>query len=91
MAGTVSAQVIGTHLFVRNVGAEGITLTGVSTNEAGLLIEPTGMDDADVPLKPREEHEIHLSPSFSHPSYVDFVLEWIDNTGTSRRTVRVNI
>jgi hypothetical protein len=77
---------------VVNVSPEEITLTKVTTDVANLLFEPTGLEaGGGVALLPGEIHEIMVTTGLSHPKHVDCDIEYIDDTGTRTRTVRLKV
>jgi hypothetical protein len=83
--------VIGSQLVVVNTGPEKITLTNVTTDVANLLTEPTGLEAGGVALLPGERHQIMVTTDLSQPKHVDCDIEYIDDTGTRTRTVRLKV
>jgi hypothetical protein len=76
---------------VVNTGPDKITLTNVTTDVENLVVPPTGLEAGGVGLLPGERHEIMIVTDLSQPKHVDFDIEYIDDTGTSTRTVRLKI
>jgi hypothetical protein len=87
---SVSQIVAGNHLIITNRGPEEISLTNVTTVD-NLLVGPTGLEGGGVSLLPGERHEILLAPPMGQSPYVEFNIEYIDNTGTTTRTVRLKV